>query len=309
LILAAPPALAALFLRGEGVPADAPDGVRSARTAYAMVACLLCALALPLQLDTHQPRGIAQMWGWIGCAPAAVAWAWLASRRSSRLWSLAALAAAICAGLPWCVLALAPGEFDRQEALVINGFTYSYGIAFVALLLVLRFTATPVMDGRADAEKAPVTSGSVLGRAIASLHAGLVYEQGHWCPRSLLRSAVGALACLIPFAWVSLLVINGHGESVRLRAAAIDLNGNLVLSLVWALYSLTLLALGTGRGIVALRWVSLLFLLATIAKVFLFDLANLAGLQRVGSFLGLALCLILVSLFYQRFVFGRDARN
>jgi uncharacterized membrane protein len=125
----------------------------------------------------------------------------------------------------------------------------------------------------------------------------------------LLRSAVGALACLIPFAWVSLLVINGHGESVRLRPASIDLNGNLVLSLVWALYSLTLLALGTGRGIVALRWVSLLFLLATIAKVFLFDLANLAGLQRVGSFLGLALCLILVSLFYQRFVFGRDTRN
>ena len=32
----------------------------------------------------------------------------------------------------------------------------------------------------------------------------------------------------------------------------------------------------------------------------------LEGLQRVSSFLGLAVCLILVSLFYQRFVFKKD---
>ena len=45
--------------------------------------------------------------------------------------------------------------------------------------------------------------------------------------------------------------------------------------------------------------------LATIAKVFLFDLGHLAGLQRAASMLGLALSLIVVSLVYQRFVFRR----
>ncbi|MCH2105971.1 MAG: DUF2339 domain-containing protein, partial [Planctomycetes bacterium] len=55
----------------------------------------------------------------------------------------------------------------------------------------------------------------------------------------------------------------------------------------------------------ALRWASLAFLFATIVKVFLFDLGNLEGLQRVGSFLGLAVCLIVVSLFYSRFVFKK----
>jgi uncharacterized membrane protein len=57
----------------------------------------------------------------------------------------------------------------------------------------------------------------------------------------------------------------------------------------------------------ALRFVSLGFLLLTVAKVFLYDLAALEGLYRILSFLGLGVSLILVSLLYQRFVFSREA--
>jgi len=45
--------------------------------------------------------------------------------------------------------------------------------------------------------------------------------------------------------------------------------------------------------------------LLSVAKVFLYDLGNLRGLYRVGSLAGLAVCLLLVSFLYQRFVFGR----
>ena len=47
-----------------------------------------------------------------------------------------------------------------------------------------------------------------------------------------------------------------------------------------------------------------LLCLAT-AKVFLYDLSNMTGIYRIVSFLGLGVSLILVSLFYQRFVFRK----
>ena len=50
---------------------------------------------------------------------------------------------------------------------------------------------------------------------------------------------------------------------------------------------------------------SLLFLLVSIGKVFLYDLGELKDLYRVASLMGLALSLIIVSFAYQRFVFRR----
>jgi len=50
---------------------------------------------------------------------------------------------------------------------------------------------------------------------------------------------------------------------------------------------------------------SLVLLLITIGKIFLYDVGELTDLYRVGALLGLALSLIAVSLVYQRFVFRR----
>jgi uncharacterized membrane protein len=44
----------------------------------------------------------------------------------------------------------------------------------------------------------------------------------------------------------------------------------------------------------------------TILKCFLFDLAQLGGLYRVASFVGLAACLAAVALLLQRFVLARS---
>jgi uncharacterized membrane protein len=47
-------------------------------------------------------------------------------------------------------------------------------------------------------------------------------------------------------------------------------------------------------------------MLITVGKVFLIDAAELAGLWRVFSFLGLGLCLIGLSWFTTRFVVKED---
>lgn len=49
-------------------------------------------------------------------------------------------------------------------------------------------------------------------------------------------------------------------------------------------------------------------LLVTVLKVFLSDMADLTGLLRILSFLGLGLCLMGIGYVYQRVVFG-TARN
>lgn len=90
-------------------------------------------------------------------------------------------------------------------------------------------------------------------------------------------------------------ISDGTGYSVKLA-----------LSAGWGLYAIVLLVTGVAKDLKALRYLSLAFLLLTVAKVFLYDLSELGGIFRVFSFLGLAVALILVSLFYQRFVFKKN---
>jgi uncharacterized membrane protein len=117
-------------------------------------------------------------------------------------------------------------------------------------------------------------------------------------------SGVAGLASLL--VWITVEVENRFAEGATFRVRFGDLPArDLSLSIAWAVFALLLLFVGAGRKLGALRWVSLVLLLATIGKVFLLDLEDLEGLYRVGSFLGLAVSLLVVSLLYQRFVFRK----
>jgi len=113
--------------------------------------------------------------------------------------------------------------------------------------------------------------------------------------------ALGAAAIVVNFVWLNLAVFDAFSVDRTLRiqferAPARDLS----LSIAWALYALALLAVGIRRGWLALRWTSLVLVLATVLKVFLYDLGELRDLWRVASLVGLGLSLIVVSLAYQR---------
>jgi uncharacterized membrane protein len=126
-------------------------------------------------------------------------------------------------------------------------------------------------------------------------------------PGSRLPPAASLLGLLLVFALINLEIVDFFSEGPRIalrfeRHMARDLT----LSLAWGLYALLLLALGMWKQAQSLRLLSLGFLLLTIGKVFLVDLANLGGLYRILSFLGLGTSLIVVSLLYQRFVFRKE---
>ncbi len=79
---------------------------------------------------------------------------------------------------------------------------------------------------------------------------------------------------------------------------------DLTYTLGWALFAVALLAVGIALKNQPARIASLGLLVATIVKCFIHDLGRLGGLYRVSSFVGLAICLALVALALQSFVFS-----
>jgi uncharacterized membrane protein len=74
-------------------------------------------------------------------------------------------------------------------------------------------------------------------------------------------------------------------------------------SAIWLLFGIALLFIGTLRKDKMIRLASLIVMILTVAKVFLYDASELQGLFRVFSFFGLGLSLLGLSWFYTRFVF------
>jgi uncharacterized membrane protein len=79
-------------------------------------------------------------------------------------------------------------------------------------------------------------------------------------------------------------------------------------SAAWIALAIGLLIAGVAGRSHVLRWASLVLMLASVAKVFLFDTRQLGDLWRVASYFGLGVSLMLVAFVYQRFVF-RESRG
>ncbi len=118
-----------------------------------------------------------------------------------------------------------------------------------------------------------------------------------------LALAVGGAALVFGFVYLSLEVTRAFRGSV-LSAAPLGDGEMYAYSAAWLLYGIALLALGLWLGLASLRYAALAMVGLTIIKVFLYDMAALAGFLRVLSFLGLGLSLLGLAWVYQRFVLG-----
>lgn len=73
-------------------------------------------------------------------------------------------------------------------------------------------------------------------------------------------------------------------------------------SAAWIVLGVALLVIGARSGNRLIRLGALALLALAVCKVFLYDAAELTGLLRVVSFLGLGVCLLALSSFYTRFI-------
>lgn len=122
--------------------------------------------------------------------------------------------------------------------------------------------------------------------------------------RAPLRALLGSAGLMLGFFVVS----NAFAHLPALLGFELAQAGDLSQSLAWAGYGLLLLLVGVRLESSAHRWVSLVLVLATAAKVFLYDLGRLGDLYRVASLVGLAFSLLAISLLYQRLVFRTAPR-
>jgi uncharacterized membrane protein len=168
--------------------------------------------------------------------------------------------------------------------------------ALVAAVIVFGWTASPWW-GLVDP---PVTSAAqvalILSLYAAGAGAALSLRRGHETfDRMALCTSVGVL-----FALVTLLVRYAfHGAEMR---QGLDRGGleTWTFSAVWTVFGLVVLFRASARKDVALRWLGLVVLLATAAKVLLFDMSTLDGVVRAASFLAVGALFIAGALVARR---------
>jgi uncharacterized membrane protein len=202
----------------------------------------------------------------------------------------AALTAVIAAD--GVVLALLSHHFKDQPtgaaALVVLGAAAAHGFVQSAPPLSL-------VTGLVDPLDAVVALGAVAAAVIVA--AGLL-ETLHPKLRPVLLGAAGVTLLYL----ASGLVVTPFesGEAVDSALLSAHQQGQMVLSVFWALAGVAVLVTGLQRDLHALRLAGLALLGVTVGKVFLFDLATLSSMYRVVSFIGLGLVLLAGAFVWQR---------
>jgi uncharacterized membrane protein len=118
-----------------------------------------------------------------------------------------------------------------------------------------------------------------------------------------MRLLLAAYAVLAGFVWITLQVRQAfHPETMLLSAAPIEEAQLWAWSGAWLGYGILLMVLGVRLGRRVLRLTALGMIGLVCLKVFLVDMADLTGLWRVMSFLGLGLALIGLAALHRRSV-------
>jgi uncharacterized membrane protein len=136
--------------------------------------------------------------------------------------------------------------------------------------------------------------------ATAAVRIGRGAERGDRIGHALVASAGAAVLYLASVAVISAFQPAPGTESVIVLDLGVRQQGQVLLSALWGLAGITGLIVGLRRDTAPLRTAALGLLLATVAKVFLYDLSTLTSIYRVASFFVLGGLLLAGAFAYQR---------
>ena len=130
----------------------------------------------------------------------------------------------------------------------------------------------------------------------ASIYAALAWLVPH---RPVLRRIAGMLAAGYALAWITLEIRRGFYSRVELFGGSTDIEWYLY-SVAWLAFAVAALAIGLVRDNDWLRRAGLAGVGLVVAKVFLSDMAELEGVLRALSFIGLGGALVGLGYDYRR---------
>jgi uncharacterized membrane protein len=132
----------------------------------------------------------------------------------------------------------------------------------------------------------------------------LVYALALWHRRAGLEGARLFSPLIVTAQILTVAVLTLEASAFWEVRAVSRLDGRvasqLSISILWAAYAAALVVVGLRRRYPPLRYVGMALFALTVAKVFLSDLALLAGFYRIIGFLAVGAVLVLVSFLYQR---------
>lgn len=197
----------------------------------------------------------------------------------------------------------------RRHSQVMNVASYIFGIGTVVIAgLGLGLFANPLLAiGANPVEGGAVFNALLLGYLVPGLMALLIGRMADGVRPQWYVMMMRILAVVLISAYVTLQVRRVF-QGANIHSLRVTSDGEwYAYSVVWLALGVALLAYGLWRRSVEVRIASALFIVLSVVKVFLFDLAGLEGVLRALSFIGLGLVLIGIGLVYQKFVFVRKA--
>jgi uncharacterized membrane protein len=179
----------------------------------------------------------------------------------------------------------------------------------VALLLTsfIRLALNPAVLHYHPRSDTPILNWYLYAYGVVS---ACLFMGARWLapPRNFLRTVnvvpiLNGLGAVLAFLLVNIEIADYFSTG---RTLTFEFSGNLArdmtYSLAWAIFAFVVLFIGIRGQLRGARYGGMGLLCLTVLKIFLHDLWSLGGLYRIGSFIGLALVLIPVSLLYQRFL-------
>ena len=204
--------------------------------------------------------------------------------------------------------ALASIALRGRDVVAARGATAFLGLA-LGYALVNLAPPNALVEGLDDLPGTALVLGTAAFAALLGAHqlgiARRDASEEHAAVLTKARAAAGAVGAitLLYLASTALVTAFQPGEGVP-DTGLFDLGarelGQLLLSALWAITGVAALVVGLRRDDRALRLGSLALLLVAVGKVFLYDLAALTSLYRVGSFIGLGLLLLVAAGIWQR---------
>jgi hypothetical protein len=173
---------------------------------------------------------------------------------------------------PWVFTA-----YGRTGTPIVNWYLYAYGIVSVCLFVGARFLAPP--------------RDKVRGTSVTPL----LYSLGTVLAFMLLNIEIAD-------------AFSPRGGGLTFHFSA-DFGQDMTYSIAWAVFAFALLATGFAARNAPTRYAGMTLLIVTLLKLFLHDIWRLGGLYRIGSLIGLAVVLLVVSWSYQRFIAGESERE
>jgi uncharacterized membrane protein len=196
----------------------------------------------------------------------------------------------------------------RESELLLRGAMAVGALALGVAAVGLGLFANPLFTGAEVAGNAVFNTllvGYGLVAALAFVLAREASRRNGLRPPPAFRVAASIAAIATLFVFVTLETRRVfQGESIGFWLSTSEAEWY-AYSAVWLVLGIALLAYGLWRRSITVRLASGLFIMASVAKVFAFDLAGLEGILRATSFIGLGFALIGIGLAYQKLVFAK----